>query len=179
MEAQSLGLELRHVAGRLPIGLFHRKRNLAWCYMSEQEPQGDKQVCILREVDGEDGYRFFVWSFGSGAERSSTASNPPKPEEETPVQAQAKDPVSTALTPNGPFFGRAEMELAHGELMMQNTRSTHSAPIRSEPDQWMRGSTAGNPFFAGSDFSQLITDQDSLMRGRSGADVSSESIRGV
>jgi hypothetical protein len=75
--------------------------------MSEQEPQGDKQVCILREVDGEDGYRFFVWSFGSGAERSSTASNPPKPEEETPVQAQAKDPVSTALTPNGPFFGRA------------------------------------------------------------------------
>lgn len=179
METEPLGLELLHMAGRFLIRLFHRKRNLARCYMSEPESQGDKQVCILREVDGEDGYRFFVWSFGSGAERSSAASNTPKPQEEMPVQVQAKDPVATALTPNGPFFGRAEMELAHGELMMQNTRSTHSAPIRSEPDQWMRGSTAGNPFFAGSDFSQLITDQDSLMRGRSGADVSSESIRGV
>lgn len=121
---------------------------------------------------------FFIWRSGERPSRSTSEDRPRERAPEPNNDAQA-NPVANALESGGPYFGKQERELAHGEMMLSNSISTHSSTLRGhgEPAErdkllntsetrWGLGGTTSNPFFAGSDFSTLIDSQDSFMRGR-------------
>ena len=122
---------------------------------------------------------FFIWRHGDRPSRSGPADRPQEEETTEPNNDAHTNPVANALESGGPYFGKQERELAHGEMMLSNSISTHSSTLRgqgepSESDKllntsetrWGLGGTTSNPFFAGSDFSALIDSQDSFMRGR-------------
>ena len=129
-------------------------------------------------MQSEEQLSFFIWRHGEQPLRSRPGDRPSEQQAEPNNDAHA-NPVANALESGGPYFGKQERELAHGEMMLSNSISTHTSTLRGQGDaaerdrllntsesRWGLGGTTSNPFFAGSDFSTLIDSQDSFMRGR-------------
>lgn len=120
---------------------------------------------------------FIVWRLGEHAQRTSKHVKPENTYQPVAENDESNNPIRAALGSRGPYFSKADMELAHGELMLSNTRSLRGIPERGRKDsieissnmaekQWGLGSIPSNPFFADSEFGKLIDSQDNYLRGR-------------